>query len=67
MKVGEKKWITGFSDDVLAGRLLELGVLPGKVLEVVRSAPFNGAYYVKVDGHAIALRKEELVAIEVED
>ena len=66
LSIGMKGKITGFSKEKLSGRLLELGIIPGKTLEVIRKAPFKGAYYVKVNSHPFVLRKEELEAIETE-
>lgn len=62
-----KKRIIGFKDDTLSKRLLELGILPGKTLEVVRSSLFRGAFYVKVGRHAFILRREEMETIITED
>ena len=62
-----KKKIIGFSNDRLSGRLLELGITPGKNLEVIRRAAFGGPCYVKVDSHSYVLRKEELESILLEN
>lgn len=38
---------------------MAMGVLPGSRVEVLRSAPFGGGLYVKVDNLLLALRSEE--------
>ena len=55
-----------FSDPALAGRLTAMGILPGSSIEMVRSAPFGFAYYVKVNGVRMALREEEAANILLE-
>ena len=49
--------------EALALRLLTLGIYPGKKIELIRQAPFNGACYVQVDDSVYVLRKEEWDAI----
>jgi ferrous iron transport protein A len=46
--------------------LLELGINPGKEIELIHSAPFKGPMAFSVSGNIIALRKEEAAAITVE-
>lgn len=46
-------------------KLMSMGILPGSLLEVVRRDPWGTTYYLKVDGQAIALRKQELATIEM--
>jgi Fe2+ transport system protein FeoA len=42
---------------------MSMGVLPGVQIEMVRKSPFGDAFYIKVDGVRLALRKEEAVMI----
>lgn len=49
-----------------AGRLLEMGLLPGTSIEVIRSAPLGFPIEVKVKGYMLTLRKAEAKCIEVE-
>ncbi|WP_369427763.1 FeoA family protein [Membranihabitans maritimus] len=44
-------------------RLLELGFLPGRSVEVVRKSPFGNTLYVRVNTGCIALRKNEASCI----
>jgi Fe2+ transport system protein FeoA len=43
-----------------------MGILPGSSIEMVRTAPFGFAYYVKVNGVRMALREEEAANILLE-
>lgn len=51
--------------DRVAKRLMELGVVPGVSLQVVKSAPFGDPIEVRLRGYSLAMRKSEAEAIEV--
>jgi len=46
-------------------RLLEMGVIPGVAVQVVKSAPFGDPIEIRVRGYSLAMRKSEADAIEV--
>jgi ferrous iron transport protein A len=46
-------------------RLMEMGVLPGVSVQVVKSAPFGDPIEVRVRGYSLAMRRSEADAIEV--
>ena len=50
----------------LRRRLMEMGVLPGTMLEVVRVAPMGDPIEVRVRGYALSLRRADARAISVE-
>ena len=64
-KVGQSGTIERFTNESLAGKLLDIGVRPGSRLRVVRKSPFGGSWYVKIDRQCLALRKKELACIMV--
>lgn len=49
----------------LTQRLLEMGVIPGVTLKIVKSAPFGDPIEVRVRGYSLAMRRSEADAIEV--
>lgn len=49
-----------------ASRLLEMGILPGTSIEVVRSAPLGFPIEIKVRGYLLTLRKAEAQCVEIE-
>ncbi len=59
LKVSQEGKIHKFTNDVIASKLLSMGVLPGKTVRLVRRIPFGGGLYIKVEGHNIAVREEE--------
>lgn len=53
-------------NDRVSRRLLEMGVVPGTSVEVVKSAPFGDPIQVRVRGYSLAMRRSEAGAIEVD-
>jgi Fe2+ transport system protein FeoA len=47
-------------------RILEMGITPGSVLDVIRAAPLGYPIEVKVRGYSLTLRKLEAECIEIE-
>lgn len=66
LKPGSKAVVTGFVEADVPGRLLEMGLLPGTPVEVVRLAPLGDPLDVRVRGYHLSLRRHEarLVAVE---
>jgi ferrous iron transport protein A len=48
-----------------AKRLMEMGIVPGVSVRVIKSAPFGCPIEVRVRGYHLAMRKSEAEAIEV--
>ncbi len=46
-------------------RLMEMGVVPGVELKVVKAAPFGDPIEVHLRGYSLAMRRTEADAIEV--
>ncbi len=57
--------IRSIRDKYLARRLYEMGVLPGKNIQLVRQSPMGRCVYVKSGTTLMALRKEEWEQIEI--
>ena len=51
----------------ISRRLMEMGVIPGVRLEVLKAAPFGDPIEVRVRGYNLAMRRSEADAIEVAD
>ncbi len=54
-------------NNAISKRLLEMGVVPGVSVRVVKSAPFGDPLEIRVRGYHLAMRKNEADAIEVTD
>ena len=46
-------------------RLLEMGLIPGVTVQVVKMAPFGDPIEIRVRGYSLAMRRSEADAIEV--
>lgn len=49
----------------IARRIMEMGVIPGVTISVIKTAPFGDPIEVRVRGYSLAMRKTEADAIEV--
>ena len=47
-------------------RLMEMGVVPGVSVRLIKSAPFGDPLEIRVRGYNLAMRKSEAQTIEVE-
>ncbi|MEO1263612.1 MAG: FeoA family protein [Bacteroidota bacterium] len=63
IEVGSSGIIVQFMDNIIAGKLMTMGVLPGSKVRVVRKAPFKGGLYLKIDGSNMVLREKEAETI----
>ena len=62
---GATATVTGYEGD-LPARLLEMGLVPGTALEVVRLAPLGDPMELKVRGFLLSVRKDEAAHVVVE-
>ncbi len=60
--------ITGAADEHLdlQSRLYALGLYPGALINVLRSAPFGDPLQVKVGGTLLSIRRREAALVRVE-
>jgi ferrous iron transport protein A len=52
---------------MVAKKLITMGVIPGREVEILRKAPFGGAYYIRVSDLYFAIRKAEAKTIIVKE
>ncbi len=50
----------------IASRLMEMGFVPGAVVQVLRRAPFGGPVQYRVHGVSISMRSAEASCVSVE-
>ncbi len=55
-----------FLEGVMRRRLLDLGFVPGAIVEIIRKSPLGDPIAFRVSQTTIALRKEESLKIEGE-
>lgn len=66
LKINQKGIISGFTDDTLAVKLMEMGCLPGTEVSVTLIAPLGDPIAITVAGYQLSLRKEEALSITIE-
>ncbi|MBA2736527.1 MAG: ferrous iron transport protein A [Pyrinomonadaceae bacterium] len=52
---------------VVSRRLMEMGVVPGVAVTVIKTAPFGDPIQIRVRGYSLAMRKSEAEIIEVSE
>ncbi|MBX2895365.1 MAG: ferrous iron transport protein A [Cyclobacteriaceae bacterium] len=63
MLPGETAVISGFRDDMLSVKLLEMGLLPGTVVRFNFTAPLGDPICISVSGFDLSLRVDEASTI----
>ena len=68
LPVGTEAKVTNINgDSAVTRRLMEMGVVPGVSVKVVKTAPFGDPLEIRVRGYKLAMRKNEAEAIEVNE
>lgn len=66
LPIGAQARVTGVSGSgAVARRLLEMGVVPGAPVRVIKTAPLGDPIEVRVRGYHLALRRTEAKTISV--
>ena len=66
LKRGERGIITDVSSKSIPLKLLEMGCLPGNMVELVQVAPFQDPMYLNINGSHLAIRKETAIHILID-
>ena len=53
-------------EDVITRRLMEMGVVPGVSVRMIKSAPFGDPLEINVRGYSLALRRNEAASVVLE-
>lgn len=54
------------AESALGQRLKDLGLLPGRMIKVLRNAPLKDPMELELEGYLISLRRGEAAAVTVE-
>jgi ferrous iron transport protein A len=65
MQPGDVGIISGFTDDHLSVKLMEMGCLPGAAVRFNFTAPFGDPICISVSGYELSLRLEEAKTISI--
>ncbi len=67
LPVGQSAKVLSISgNSPITRRLMEMGVVPGVSVRLIKSAPFGDPLEIRVRGYNLAMRKSEAQTIEVE-
>ncbi len=68
LPIGAKAKVVAVNgNNAIIKRLMEMGVVPGASVRVIKSAPFGDPLEIRVRGYHLAMRKSEADAIEVSE
>ncbi|CAN5860800.1 N/A [soil metagenome] len=68
LQIGAEARVTKIKgNNSITKRLMEMGVVPGVSVKVIKSAPFGDPIQILVRGYNLAMRKSEADAIEVSE
>jgi ferrous iron transport protein A len=62
---GEGRVLSIEGNNPISKRLMEMGIVPGVAVKVIKTAPFGCPMEVKVRGYHLALRRSEAETIQV--
>jgi ferrous iron transport protein A len=65
MRPGEQGIVSGFTDDQLSVKLMEMGCLPGSAIRFNFTAAFGDPVCISVSGYELSLRLEEAATISI--
>lgn len=66
LPVGETAKVVSIKESgIISKRLMEMGVVPGTSVRVVKNAPFGCPIEIRVRGYNLALRRSEAQSIEI--
>jgi ferrous iron transport protein A len=63
----EAKVVKVLGKTAITRRLMEMGVVPGVSVKVVKTAPFGDPIQIRVLGYSLAMRKSEAEIIEISE
>lgn len=63
---GQSAMVEEVQKSLLKVKLMEMGVVKGKLLKVLYRAPFGDPIAVDVDGYVLSLRKDEAALVTVQ-
>lgn len=66
LKPGERGVISGFIDELLSLKLLEMGCLPGAEVIMNFTAPLGDPIAINISGYNLSLRVDEAATITLE-
>ena len=68
LAIGSEAKVTKIiGNNPITRRLMEMGIIPGVAVKVIKTAPFGDPIEIRVRGYSLAMRKSEAEALEVSE
>jgi|TARA_B110000285_G_C15119617_1_gene616278 ferrous iron transport protein A len=64
-KKGITYLINSISDSSIQSKLMEMGIIEGKEIEITNVAPFGDPIIVRISGYKLMLRRKEAQTIKI--
>ncbi|MEO8042796.1 MAG: ferrous iron transport protein A [Acidobacteriota bacterium] len=61
-----RKVVSVHGEDSVTRRLMEMGLVPGVAVRMIKSAPFGDPLEINVRGYSLALRRNEAESVVLE-
>ena len=65
LQKGTKASVQGFEDEIVEEKMLEMGCLPGSIVELEKIAPLGDPIIINISDGNLALRKDEARHIRI--
>lgn len=66
LSAGEEARVLSIAENgAISKRLMEMGVIPGVSIRVIKNAPFGCPMEIRIRGYHLALRRSEAQTIEI--
>ena len=65
MKPGYYYRVGAVADKSSSIKLVCLGIVPGKVIKLIRRAPLGGGYYISCDDKRVGIASKELASLKL--
>lgn len=66
LPIGQNALVSSVDNkNAVTKRLMEMGVVPGVSVEVIKAAPFGDPIEIRVRGYSLAMRRNEADAVRV--
>lgn len=66
LEIGERAIIKDFDVNLIPLKLIEMGCLPGNIVQLLQVAPFGDPLFLDVNDSHLAIRLETAMMIDVE-
>ncbi|MCE2497128.1 MAG: ferrous iron transport protein A [Flavobacteriales bacterium] len=66
LAIGDRALIKSYSEEDVALKLMELGMIPNELVTMIRKAPAGDPVAIKIGNSVLALRVDEASAVGIE-